>query len=110
MFRTKKEQPKSLKEFKPWYIQFIKNITKDNIIESKKIQLKGVRKQFYNYNDQNISHHINLNEELKYNPELKTIDEKYHKILKIEQPKNDKMKLNCNNLDEDVFIEWKKLI
>lgn len=62
IFRTLKDQRKTLKEFKPLYIQFIKNITNYSIITLKRIRLKGVQKRFYSYNEHIINFHMELNE------------------------------------------------
>ena len=93
IFRTTKEQPKTIADFRPIYIQFIKNITSDNFIISKQITVNYVKKRVYSYNKPVLDHNMNLN---KYtNPDRSKFKNEFCELLDITY--SDQMPLTCEN-------------
>lgn len=89
LFRTEKKQPATLEDFKPLYIQFIKNITISSMIESKQERVKSNKIRIYKINQDLINYHMKLNH--YSNCECRYFNPSYSQFLNInaEDPFND---------------------
>ena len=81
LFRTEKKQPQNLEEFKPLYIQFVKNITSSKLIESKQVTINDKRIRMYTINQNLINYHIKLNN--YSNPECRHFNPNFSQFINI---------------------------
>ena len=97
LFRSTKDKPKDMTEFKPIYISMIKNICDSDMIESKQVRDGKTRIRIYNLNIDYIKDHLKLNQYI--NPMANDFHNHFIEVLKIEpneellKQKNDKFKL-----------------
>ena len=102
VFRTKKDKPTNMTEFKPIYIQMIKHITNNEICNTMRDRSgsKG-RTTSYDLNTKYIQEHIELN---KYsNPKALNFDHHFYELFNIEPVKFETIEKNEEyyNLDKD---------
>ena len=99
LFRSTKDKPKDMQEFKPIYISMIKNICDSDMIDSKQVRDGKTRIRTYNLNIDYIKDHLKLNQYI--NPMANDFHNNFIEVFKIE-PNEELIKqknINFNLLD-----------
>ena len=82
LFRSTKDKPKDMQEFKPIYISMIKNICDSEMIDSKRVRDGKNRLQIYSLNTDYIKEHLKLNQFI--NPMANDFHNEFIEVFKIE--------------------------
>jgi hypothetical protein len=96
LFRSTKDKPKDMNEFKPIYISMIKNICDSDMIDSKRVRDGKNRLQIYSLNTDYIKEHLKLNQFI--NPMAKDFHNEFIEVFKIE-PNEELIKTNKINFN-----------
>jgi hypothetical protein len=82
LFRSTKNKPKDMQEFKPIYISMIKNICDSDMIDSKQVRDGKKFTRLYSLNTDYIKEHLKLNQYI--NPMAKDFQNEFIEVFKIE--------------------------
>jgi hypothetical protein len=103
IFKTTKNKPENMTEFKPLYISMIKNITNSELIGDCRERNGKNKIRVYNLNQQYILEQIELN---KYsNPKTLNIDNHFIELFKIEPVNIETVNDSMFDLDIDIWDE-----
>jgi len=111
IFRISQKKPETYEQLKRIYISMLRNITNNNLIQSKQGTKKEERNvRYYNINEDVIKYHLKLNE--YSNPDKKHFNDFFKKKYDIEEAKikfiDDEE--NFNDFDVDEMVELLDII